>query len=80
MATPSSLYSVVVQIMNMLVVQMSSTDVLYNSMANPSFSSAAGQPKIEETDELINYLCRYFTLHMYIFSKQWSVLYSLYTS
>ena len=80
MATPSSLYSVVVQIMNMLVVQMSSTDVFYNSMANPSFSSAAGQPKIEETDELINYLCRYFTLHMYIFSKQWSVLYSLYTS
>ena len=56
MATPSSLYSDVVQIMNMLVVQMSFTDVFYNSMANPSFSSAAGQPRIEETDELINYL------------------------
>ena len=49
MATPSSLYSDVVQIMNMLVVQMSSTDVFYNSTANPAYSTAAGQPKIEET-------------------------------
>ena len=74
-ATSASLYRTVVQIMNMLVVQMSSTDVFYNSMANPAYSTAAGQPKIEVADELINYLD---ILHYLVHNKQWSLLYTLY--